>query len=77
MNKVTVLQGQSLFDIAIQVHGSVEGALELAQINGISVSDELIVGQQLIISDEIIDSSVADYFEEKQTKIVSGENIIT
>ena len=38
--KVTVMQGQSLVDIAMQVYGSAEGVFILAKENGLSVTDD-------------------------------------
>ena len=45
--KVTVMQGQSLVDIAMQVYGSAEGVFTLAKENGLSVTDEVSPGQVL------------------------------
>jgi len=45
--KVTVMQGQSLVDIAMQVYGSAEGVFALAKENGLSVTDEVSPGQVL------------------------------
>ena len=44
---VTVLNRQSLFDIAIQYRGSAEAAFEIAALNDLSITDELESGQQL------------------------------
>ena len=44
-----VLQGQTIFDIAIQELGSVEGAFALAVLNGISITDELTSGHELLL----------------------------
>ena len=74
--KVIVLEGQSIPDIAIQELGSIEGALDIALFNDISITDELTVGQEIIIPDQVVDSNVANYFEQRNTKIVSGENVI-
>ena len=41
------LQGQSLFDIAIQAAGTPEAAFELAMGNGLSITDELPAGSPL------------------------------
>lgn len=43
----TVKNGQSLFDIALQMCGSAESAFELALMNGLALSDELVNGQVL------------------------------
>lgn len=61
--KVTVQQGQSMLDIAMQVYGSVDAVFTLAQDNGKSVTDVLQVGEELeYSSDKILDARVATYF---------------
>ena len=45
--KVTVLSGQSLVDVAIQVYGSAQGVFVLAEENGLEVTDALEAGQVL------------------------------
>lgn len=39
--RVIPIQGQSLLDIALQTTGSIEGVFELAELNGISVTDSV------------------------------------
>lgn len=46
--KVAVKNRQCLTDIALQVCGSVEAVFSLAERNGLSITDELAVGQILI-----------------------------
>lgn len=61
--KVTVLSGQSLADIAIQVYGSMEAVFTLALENGISVTDDLEPGQILFFSDENMpDKGIARHY---------------
>ncbi len=45
--KVTVLDRQSIFDMAVQVMGSAEAAFVLARDNNLSLTDELQAGQEL------------------------------
>ena len=67
--KVTVLQNQSLFDISVQVYGSIEGVFLLAKANNISITDELIAGTQLTYYDSfIIDKTVATYYKNNNIK---------
>ncbi len=47
----TVKNGQSLFDIALQMCGNAESAFELALMNGLALSDELVNGQVLELPD--------------------------
>lgn len=74
--KVTVLSGQSLVDIAIQVYGSAEGVFLLALENGLSVTDELEPGQTLIYSsDNVIRADVVQYLRAKRVTPATGEVI--
>ena len=60
---VTALNNQSLFDIAIQVYGSVAYVFELAVANGISITDELTAGQQIEVPEiEVESKGVQAYF---------------
>lgn len=47
MSQYIVKNGQSLFDIALQMCGNAESAFDLALMNGLAVSDELTNGQVL------------------------------
>ena len=62
-----VLQGQSLFDIACQTLGSAESAIQIALLNGISVTDDLQVGQELEIPGVANRSIVTYYFNKGLT----------
>jgi len=59
--KVRVLNGQSLFDIAIQHCGDTKAAFAIAEMNGLSVTDQLTVGQDVEIPDPY-DRDVVGYF---------------
>lgn len=45
--EVTVRDGQTLADIAIQEYGSLEALPELARVNGLSVSQDIVTGRVL------------------------------
>ena len=67
--KITVLNNQSFLDIAIQHTGTVINAFEIAAANGMSVSESLISGSELIIPETIaIDTDIRDYFKSKGIK---------
>lgn len=68
MKVIRVIERQSLFDIAIQEGGLLEAVMDLAPLNGISITDILDVGQELII-DEVRDRDVYDYFANRSLKI--------
>jgi|GEM_PF-475322 len=66
-DQVKIVEGQSLFDIAIQKLGSAQAALELAVLNGLSLTDELTTGETLQLPG-VINKAMAGYF--------NGKNII-
>ncbi len=49
MKKATVQVHQSLMDIAIQYCGSAEAVFALAVLNGLSITDDLVAGQVLLL----------------------------
>lgn len=59
-----VLEGQSLFDIAVQECGSVETAFALAVANDISLTDELTPGS-LTVKASPVNKKVVDYYKLK------------
>ena len=48
--QVTAKNNQSLFDMAVQTLGSAEAIFDIAIANGISITDDLTVGQTLQIT---------------------------
>ncbi len=52
---------QSLFDIALQECGSVEGAISIAELNDVILTDELESGTELEI-DSVLDKTVSKYY---------------
>lgn len=61
MDRVKVITGQTLFDIAIQTSGSIEAVLEIAAANDISVTDDLEPGKELEVP-RVVNQTIADYF---------------
>ncbi|MEO2064501.1 MAG: LysM domain-containing protein [Christiangramia sp.] len=60
---VTVSNNQSLFDIAIQVYGSVKYAFDLALANGLSITSDLAPGDQLEVPELETDHlDIRDYY---------------
>lgn len=60
---VTVSNNQSLFDIAIQVYGSVKYAFDLALANGLSITSDLAPGDQLEVPEIETDQvDIRDYY---------------
>ena len=68
---ITVLSNQSLLDIAIQEDGNVLAAFEWALANGISITEELVPGQKLIVPSSVNrDNDIAQYFKSKTAKCI-------
>ena len=67
------LSGQTLFDIAIQSCGSAEAAFELAVLNGMSVTDDLVPGQELIMPD-VVNNSISSYYDNKSLTPATASN---
>lgn len=71
--KITVQDGQSIYDIALQEYGSVEGVFHICEDNeGVNLEDELQTGQQLLIAHEPIDAQVVEYYRRKGLKPSNG-----
>lgn len=61
--KITAADRQSLWDIALQTCGSIEAVFELAEANGLAVTDALAPGQVIEYSpDSIRDKQAARYY---------------
>lgn len=58
------LEGQTIFDIAVQQCGSAEAAFALAMLNGVNLTDDLITGKELALP-EVVNADVALYFKSK------------
>ncbi len=64
MSKIIVLPGQSLFDIALQVYGAVDGAKKLADDNGINITSDIVPGTELRFDGNmIINKNVVNYYK--------------
>ncbi|WP_395049394.1 hypothetical protein [Flavobacterium sp.] len=63
MNKKIVHQGQSFLDKVLENTGSIENAFEMALLNGISITDDLAIGSELICS-PVSNKVVAELFNE-------------
>lgn len=61
--KITVADRQSLWDIALQTCGSIEAVFELAEANGLAVTDALTPGQVIAYSpDSIRNKQVVQHY---------------
>ena len=62
MTTATVLNRQSLFDVAVQHCGTMEAAFELAMLNGVALTDDLTPGTELSLT-EPDDKSIVQTFD--------------
>lgn len=63
MKTVTVKDRQTLFDIAIQCLGIVDRVFDVAQLNGLAITDQLVSGQVLMLPDVNFEQAdVVDFF---------------
>jgi len=65
--ETTVLEGQSLLDIALQELGSLEGTYALAVLNGLSLTDSLAAGMLLQLPD-VVDKRIVNYYSERNIR---------
>jgi hypothetical protein len=66
----TITEGQSLMDVAIQEHGTVETLFDLADANGLAITDALEAGQVMVVPSEgraVV--AIAAYFRSKAIRI--------
>lgn len=63
MAEKVALSGQSLFDMAILLEGSVEAAFDIALENGMSLTDEIPPGRRVKYSGAAVSPQVVRYFE--------------
>jgi len=66
-NSIPALQGQSLFDIALQTTGSVEAAFDMALLNLIAITDDIEAGRELI-KVSVINNQITSYYSDKNIK---------
>ncbi|AZA84790.1 hypothetical protein C1637_18585 [Chryseobacterium lactis] len=74
--EIKVLNRQSILDISIQYTGDVQKCFDIAIANGMSVSDLLASGTQLIIPDEIEKNpDVINYYTSRLIKPATGTTL--
>ena len=59
--KVTVRPRQTLADIAIQVYGDLRAICDIAAVNAISITDDLIPGSTIECPETVYDKYLQDY----------------
>ncbi|MDA6068634.1 hypothetical protein NJT12_03285 [Flavobacterium sp. AC] len=66
---------QNLFDIAIQENGNVLTVIELAVLNGISITDNTKPSQKIeVVKSTLIVQELVDYFINKQQIVATGSS---
>lgn len=61
MRTVTVMAGQTLADVAIQECGALEAVWDIAEINGVSTTSELVDGDVLKLPDKVYNAKRQEY----------------
>jgi hypothetical protein len=71
---INIVEGQTIFDVALQHFGSIEGVFELMEQNGLTtVNADITAGDKLKLNiDEPIDKAIATYFKNNQITVSSG-----
>ena len=72
--KAIVDEGQNMMDIALQYLGDWTGVVDLANANGISTTELLVPGQELIIP-AVINAGAVKYFADKGIVIATQEEL--
>jgi len=62
MGNITVFDGQSLLDVAIQLCGNIEAAYDFALLNNRSITDNYNTGESLRMP-EILNKKLVDYYK--------------
>jgi hypothetical protein len=73
MRKVTAQRGQTVFDIAIQEMGSIEGVINILTMNtGIEMDEAIATGTVLYLPDAPLKPKIAEYYKKKLIVPVSA-----
>ncbi|MFK7004607.1 hypothetical protein BWK63_09555 [Flavobacterium covae] len=65
-NQKQIKHNQSLFDVTIQRKGTIEALFEVAFLNNVSITGDLLIGTDLLVSNGIIDKQIVNYFLNKK-----------
>lgn len=64
---ITILDGQSLFDLSLQECGGVEAVVAFAIVNGLSVTDVLTAGEEVVATD-VVNPAITNYYKLHQLR---------
>lgn len=79
MNKVTVGNNQTVWDILLQEYGSVEAFFQMVDSNPTvftNLNVLLLPGMVLKVSETAFNSKVKDYYSKRGLKVVNGVKIV-
>jgi hypothetical protein len=65
MSNAKVYQGQSFLDKVLENTGSIENSFAMALLNGISVTDDVVIGQELKVT-SVTSKSIVSIFNENK-----------
>lgn len=74
MLTVKVKNRQTLLDIATLYLGSADAAFDLAMLNGISITEELVSGQEIKLG-SVVDAFVVEYLKTVDARPASGDDV--
>jgi len=73
MRTVIAQRGQTVFDIAMQEMGSIEGLFKIMAMNpGMRMDEAIATGTVVILPDKPLKSRIADFYKNKGIKPISG-----
>ncbi|MCE9539753.1 MAG: hypothetical protein K8R85_11115 [Bacteroidetes bacterium] len=78
MKQVTVENNQSIWDLAIQYYGSVDGIKQLILDNAtkLNLNDSVVPGTKIIVREEmIINKPMVDYLKKKEIKPATAVSV--
>ena len=70
-NVLKVISGQTLFDLALQSSGSIEAAFEMAFMNELNMTDEIVPGLNLK-TPAVLNKAISDYYKNREIKPATG-----
>jgi len=72
MKSTNVLHNQNMFDIAVEKQGDVRSAFDLAMSNCLSVTDTLVSGLNLAVTDsEYKNIDITDYYYRRNQQVAT------
>lgn len=71
--QLTVQHNQNLFDLSIQENGNVQTVFELALLNGLSITDNVVPSQKIeVVKSKLVVQELVDYFSNKKHVVATG-----